>query len=170
MKALHDIAIMKVAERDIYLAYYTLDRLETVPKTVGYLYKAKKFLEGAISMVKKKFKEGISHLDELAGDQELHEVLRPLVYSYRAFGNFSEGNIEQAVADYEHLKNHFSISPGDQYNNLLCQGIQKANLKKWEEAYLMFTQAQKMNSSKIEPKFYLAVDFLDPDPKNNSFH
>lgn len=157
LKAIHEIALVRIEERDIYQAYYTLDRLENIPKTVGYLYKAKQFLEGAISMVKKKFKDGINFFDLLVNDDELDNMLKPLVLSYRAFGNFSEGNIELALADYNILKGKHQLFPGDEYNLLLCEGVLAANENRWNTARQKFDWAGRMNPSKIEPKFYLAV-------------
>lgn len=124
---------------------------------MGYLYKAKQFLEGAISMVKKKFKEGINFFDLLVNDDEIDGMLKPLVFSYRAFGNFSEGNIEAALADYNTLKVKHQLSPGDEYNLLLCEGIMAANENRWNTARQKFEWAGRMNPSKIEPRFYLAV-------------
>lgn len=157
LKALHEIALIRIEERDIYQAYYTLDRLESIPKSIGYLYKAKQFLEGAISIMKKKYKEGLNYLDELVSDEELHEQLRPLVLSYRAYGNFSEGNIEKALADYEFLREWNQSLEGDDYNMELCQGVLVAQKKNWEEAKKHFEKAKRMSPAKIEPKFYLAV-------------
>lgn len=157
LKAIHEVVLIRVEERDIYQAYYTLDRLDNIPKTVGYLYKVKQFLEGAISMVKKKFKEGLEHFDPLVNDTELDPMLRPLVLSYRAFGNFSEGNIEAAHEDYNTLKSRHQLSPGDEYNLLLCEGILAANEQRWNTTRQKFEWAGRMNPSKIEPKFYLAI-------------
>lgn len=169
LKAIHEIALMRIEERDIYQAYYTLDRLDNIPKSVGYLYKARQFLEGAISMVKKKFKEGIEHLDPLIDDQELDPQLRPMVYSYRAYGNFAEGNIDAALKDYTHLKSKNQLMPGDEYNVLLCEGILAANESRWNTAKQKFEWASRMNPVKIEPKFYLAVRVFDVDSQDNFF-
>lgn len=158
LKALHEVALIRIEERDIYQAYYTLDRLDSIPKSVGYLYKARQFLEGAISMVKKKFKEGLEYLDPLVDDQELDPQLKPLVLSYRAYGNFAEGNIELALSDYSKLKSQNHLSVGDEYNVLLCEGILAANEARWNTSKQKFEWAARMNPSKIEPKFYLAVD------------
>lgn len=157
LKALHEIALIRIEERDIYQAYYTLDRLDSIPKTVGYLYKARQFLEGAISMVKKKFKEGLEYLDLLLDDEELDPQLKPLVLSYRAYGNFAEGNIDNALADYAKLKSQNQLSIGDEYNVLLCEGILASNESRWNTAKQKFEWASRMNPTKIEPKFYLAV-------------
>lgn len=157
LKAIHEVALIRIEERDIYQAYYTLDRLDNIPKSVGYLYKARQFLEGAISMVKKKFKEGLEHLDALVDDEELDPQLRPLVLSYRAYGNFAEGHIETALKDYSKLKTQNQLSVGDEYNVLLCEGILAANESRWNTAKQKFEWASRMNPSKIEPKFYLAV-------------
>lgn len=169
LKALHEVTLIRIEERDIYQAYYTLDRLDNIPKSVGYLFKAKQFLEGAISMVKKKFKEGLEYLDTLIDDQEIDPQLRPLVLSYRAYGNFAEGNIEIALSDYQKLKSQNQLSVGDEYNVLLCEGILAANESRWNTSKQKFEWASRMNPTKIEPKFYLAVDQSNSDFEYNLF-
>lgn len=157
LKSIHEIALIRIEERDIYQAYYTLDRLDSIPPNVGYLQKSKTFLEGAISMVKKKFKEGLEYLDKLVNEEDLDKLLKPLVLSYRAFGNFSEGNIQAALADYNTLKSRHQLTAGDEYNLLLCEGILAANDSRWNTARQKFEWANRMNPSKIEPRFYLAI-------------
>lgn len=157
LKALHEIALIRIGERDIYQAYYTLDRLETIPSNVPYLQLAKKFLEGAISMVKKKYREGLEHLEGLSSAEDLTPQLKPLVLSYRAFGHFCEGSIEQALQDYEALQKRGELSEGDEYNKQLCQGVLRAEEQRFDESLSFFTRAQRMSPGKIEPKFYLAV-------------
>ncbi len=157
LKSLHDIALIRMEERDVYQAYHTLDRLERMPANVPYFTKAKIFLEGAISMVKKKCLEGVEFLSSLINDEELHVELRPLVYSYRAYGYFCQGLIEEAISDYEALQKDNHLSECDDYNLLLCKGILKARLKKWSESEKLFRSANSIYPTKIEPKFYIEV-------------
>lgn len=157
LKALHEIMLIRVEERDIYQAYYTLDRLEDLLKGPGFLVKAKQFLEGAVSMMKKKYREGLGFLDELVDDQDLHDQLKPLVLSYRAYGNFHEGNIELAAKDYKALKDKGASMESDEYNLELCLGVLHAIKKEWDVSAKRFESARRISPAKIEPRFYQAV-------------
>lgn len=167
LKSLHDIALIRMEERDVYQAYHTLDRLERMPTNVPYFTKAKIFLEGAISMVKKKYLEGVEFLSKLINDEDLHVELRPLVYSYRAYGHFCLGSIEEAINDYETLQKDNHMSECDDYNLLLCKGILKARLKKWLESEKLFRAANAIYPTKIEPRFYIEVNSASSDPPDH---
>lgn len=169
LKSLHDIALIRMEERDVYQAYHTLDRLERTPSNVPYFSKAKTFLEGAISMVKKKYVEGVQHLSTLINDEDLHVELRPLVYSYRAYGYFCQGSIEEAISDYEALQHDSRLSECDEYNLLLCRGIMKAREKKWGDSEKLFRMAQSIYPTKIEPRFYIEVDSTEQVLRLSSF-
>lgn len=157
IKSLHDIALIKIEERDIYAAYYTLQRVENIPENVKYLHNLKIFLDGAVSMVKKKFKEGLKEFDKIKGSEEINDAIKPMVLSYRAYGNFSLGNIEEALDDYKSLENKNQIMKGDVYNKNLCMGIIEAKKKNFDTAYSYFTQAHQIGKSKIEPPFYIWI-------------
>ena len=89
----------------MYAAYYILDRLEEIPEYCVYLKKCKQFLEGAINLIKKKYYDGTGQIAGLIEDYEgLHESIVPLLYSYRAYGRYCQGEIEQALEDYAFLE------------------------------------------------------------------
>ena len=157
LKSLHDICLIRIEEKDIYQAYHTLDRLETQPANVMYYVKCRKFVEGCLSMVKKKFREGVELLDSVVDDSDLHVQLRPLVYSYRAYGLFSEGELEKAMEDYRLLEKNNQMMECDRYNVLLVRGILSGREKKYQESKQFFTEAHNLQPNKIEPRFYLAV-------------
>lgn len=160
LKALHEIMLIRVEERDIYQAYYTLDRLEDLQRGPSYLMKAKQFLEGAVSMMKKKYREGLGFLDDLVDEPDLHDQLKPLVWSYRAYGNFHEGSVETAAKDYRALKDKGLAMESDEYNLELCTGVLSALNKEWENSARRFEIARRISPAKIEPRFYQAVGLL----------
>jgi tetratricopeptide (TPR) repeat protein len=165
LKSLHNIALIRIEERDLYQAYHTLDRLETIPSSFAVIANTKAFLEGAISLVKKKYNEGILAMDTLVlmesedavKEMAIAEELKPLIRSFRAYGNFCEGNIGLAISDFEELEKRKQLSFIDQYNLQLCLGVTAAELKGFEEARKHFLKAKQMNPNKIEPRFYLAI-------------
>lgn len=157
LKSLHDITLIKIKQRNIYAAYYTLDRLEEVPESLGYIQDLKIFLEAAVHLMKRKFKEGVDMLDKLGINTEIDENVKPLINSYRAFGNFSLGNIKDALDDYEYLSENCLQSDSDVFNMLLCKGIVATKNRMYKEAKQNFQNARKMNQKSIEPAFYLAM-------------
>ena len=67
-------------------------------------------------MVKKKYKDGLAFLTPLVNDKELDASLRSLVISYKAYGEFSEGGVVEALKDYKELIRQDKLSEGDNYN------------------------------------------------------
>jgi tetratricopeptide (TPR) repeat protein len=176
IKSLHDIAIIRIKECDIYAAYYTLDRVEEIPETVSNLHNLKIFLEGAVNMIKKKFKLGLECMEKLSGsgnkfsdkdvsssdvkkDQfdrvDINENIKPLILSYKAFGLFSLGKIPAAHYNYRLLEEMGQIASGDVYNKYLCEGILAARSFNFDTALEKFESAQALGKIKIEPPFYI---------------
>jgi tetratricopeptide (TPR) repeat protein len=176
IKSLHDIAIIKIKECDIYAAYYTLDRVEEIPENISNLHNLKVFLEGAVNMIKKKFKLGLECMEKLSGsssnegdvsssdtyvkkDQfdrvDIHESIKPLILSYKAYGLFSVGKIPAAHYNYRLLEEMGQIRQGDIYNKYLCEGILAARSFDFDTAQEKFEAAKDLGQSKIEPPFYI---------------
>lgn len=94
LKSICDITAIRILERDIYLAYYTLDRVEDIPVEMENMYNLKLFLDGAVNMIKKKYKEGLEILNKVTPDK-LHEpMVRKILPSYVAYGKFCSGQLE----------------------------------------------------------------------------
>lgn len=157
LKAIHDIALIRIEEKDIYSAYSTIDRLDEIPNSALYLQNLKIFLEGAVSMIKKKFDEGIGYLDKIISLSDIHDSVKPLIISYKAYGEFSLGKIEGALNGYEALEQMQSCSKSDSYNKDLCLGILNVRNKKFSVGEKYFLEAQSKDPSKIEPEFYLWI-------------
>jgi hypothetical protein len=85
-KALYEIAKIKIELRDYYSAFYTLCRADYLDVDKKALEKFRIFTDGVTFLMKRKYREGIEHLSQLAKSENLSDFLRPLVYSYRAYG------------------------------------------------------------------------------------
>lgn len=157
LKSLHDITLIKIKQRNIYAAYYTLDRLDRIPEGLEYVKDLKTFLEAAVHLMKKKFKEGVELLDTIQEESEIDENVKPLINSYRAFGNFSLGNIKKSLEDYKLLEKSSQQVDSDKYNMLLCKGIIACKERNFKEARQAFSSAKKLNQKSVEPGFYLAM-------------
>lgn len=138
-----------------------MDRLEKIPEGVNYIKDLKTFLEAAINLMKKKYLLGVDLLNNIGEDSEVDEMVKNLVYSYRAFGNFSLGKIKEAFSDYEILRKRGKESDSDIYNMYLCKGIQAASKNNFKEAKISFNNALNINKKSVEPKFYLAMLTLE---------
>lgn len=157
LKSLHDITLIKIKQRNIYAAYYTLDRLDRIPEGMDYIKDLKIFLEAAVHMMKRKFNEGIDLLCSIKEDSQIDEKIKPLIHSYRAFGYFSLGRIEEALNDYNILDNDNLGSESDEYNSLLCNGILETRNRNFLKAKKCFEKSFEKNKKSVEPGFYLAM-------------
>lgn len=162
LKSLHDLAIIRIMQRDIYLAFYTLDRLDPPPniavegKTpLGLLYE---FLNGAIHLQKRKFKEGIEVMESLDLSYFANEtIVQQMVNSYLAYGYFSLGQFEKAAQIYATMEPKGWMSDSDKYNHLLTKGVLLGESEEYPQAKECFESAKAMYSIKVEPTFYLVI-------------
>ena len=90
-KALYEIAKIKIELRDYYQAFYTLCRADYLDVDKKSLEKFRIFTDGVTFLMKRKFKEGIENLTGLINKENLGDFLKPLAYSYRAYGYFCLG-------------------------------------------------------------------------------
>ena len=155
IRSLQNIALIKIKERDIYAAYYTLERIEKIPDSIPCLKHLKIFLDGAVSMIKKKFEEGLESINQITNTNDIDDDIKPLIISYRAYGLFSLGRINQALLEYKKLESQDQLNKGDEYNKYLCLGILDAEKCSFETALEFFSKAQELDRTKIEPPFYI---------------
>ena len=157
IKSIYDMALIRVAERDFYLAYYTLDRIESIPTEIEYLYQLKVFLDGAVHMIKKKYKPGLDCLAAFDHTKVSDPDVARLALSLRAFGHFNLGEISPALELYNRLEAEGLISEGDVYNKEICRGILAGEAGEYLQAEQHFRRAEQLNRLKVEPYFYIAV-------------
>lgn len=161
LKSLFDLAIIRIQERDIYLAYYTLDRIEEIPEDLPALFHLKIFLNGAVNMIKKKFKDGLEDLKKLDMNRLKECDIESLALSYQAYGLFCLGKIDESQEILKEMEKRRSLVEGDTYNKLLCQGILNGETKKFAEARAYFERARSIFRLKVEPTFYIVVPIND---------
>jgi hypothetical protein len=84
----------------------------------------KLFTEGSTSIMKRKLKRGIENLSILCRKENLSDQLRPLVYSFRAYGYFCQHKFSNAINDLKSLtKLGYKLDRACQYNYSLLEGI-----------------------------------------------
>ena len=98
-KAIYDIAKIKIEMRDFYQAYHTLQRVDYLDVDQKVFEKFRLFIDGVTYLMKRKHEDGIKNLTTLVKTQTLGDFLKPLVYSYRAYGYFCLGKHQKALND-----------------------------------------------------------------------
>jgi len=68
------------------------------------LEKFRIFTDGVTFLMKRKYKEGIENITNLIKNFSVGEFLKPLVYSYRAYGYYCLGKHEKALNDLIHIE------------------------------------------------------------------
>ena len=157
LRSIFDLAVIRLHERDIYLAFYTLSRIEDVPEDLNSMCQLKLFLNGAVNMIKKKFQDGMDDFSKVDVLKLKEPMIESLMMSYQAYGNFCLGGISQALEMYTALEQRQQLVEGDVYNKLMCQGIISGEDQKFENAKSYFEKAKSIFRTKVEPTFYLAV-------------
>lgn len=161
LRSLYDLALIRIMERDIYLAYYTLERIEEIPEEIHSLFQLKLFLNGAVHMMKKKFREGIDSLSNVDFDKLKEPMIESLVKSYLAYGFFCLGDIAEALTIYQQLGKESQLIEGDTYNMYLSQGVLDGEKEEFQKAIKNFEKAKTLFRIKVEPTFYLVVFGFD---------
>lgn len=159
LSSIYDLTVIRILDRDIYLAYYTLDRVENIPEEQTGLCQLLLFLNGAVNMLKRKFQDGLAELEKIALEKLRESELVKLVHSYRAYGLFSLDRVVEALGVYNLIEEQQWMKEGDRYNKLLCQGIILGQEKRFEEAQTCFEEARQMFMLRVEPTFYLCVAY-----------
>lgn len=102
-KSIYEIAKIKIEMRDFYGASYTLERAESLDVDKKVLEKIKLFTDGSTLLMKKKIKRGVDILSQLIKKQNINEYIRPLAYSFRAYGYFCQCKYTHALNDLDAL-------------------------------------------------------------------
>lgn len=97
-------------KNDFYSAYYTLNRGKFVKVEEKYLAKLKRFIEGIVHLMKKKFEKGVVCLSDVESKFKIGDFLKTIIYGYRAYGYFCLGRHEEALLDYRKLEKIVSLT------------------------------------------------------------
>lgn len=159
-KALFEISKIKIELRDFYQAYHTLQRAEYLSVDVKSLEKFRIFTDGVTFLMKRKHKEGIKHLTNLVKNFSLSDFIKPLVYSYRAYGYFCLSKHSKALSDLQFIETFTKLEKPSLYNKIVCEGILAASNNQFELAMNHFNKAIKTAPAKMEPHFYKAITFI----------
>ena len=131
-RALYKLALIKIKEKDFYGALHTLHR------THGKLQSKKKlslyqYTEAIISLMKRKFTEGIMILSTIIEENVLKEYTHNC-YLYRAYGYYAKGEYELSINDYKIASLINNLDKASEFNFSISQAIVKCNEDNYKEA------------------------------------
>jgi len=110
--------------------------------------------------MKRKYKEGVDHLTNLINNFAVSSFLKPLLYSYRAYGYICLSKHGKALTDLQTIEKQSPLDKASAYNKLICEGINSASQNQFEQALSYFLKAQKLLPNKMEPYFYRATTLI----------
>lgn len=118
--ALYEIAKLRIQQRDFYEAHYNLKRATFFGFKLKKLNNYKLFTEGVIFLMKRKTKTAVKLLTQVVEKLEPEEYIYPLVFLYRAYGNFIIEEYDKALKDYIKASSLKKQNLSAFYNQLLC--------------------------------------------------
>jgi tetratricopeptide (TPR) repeat protein len=119
------------------------------------------FIEGVMTMMKKKSEEALKILSQLASSRKCDEMkLTPLVNKYFGYGYFKLSEFAKSIAYYQKIKPS-EMDESSSYNKLLAEGIELADKQhRFPEAMGKFNQAKAVYPQKVEPYIYIAMAII----------
>ena len=74
-------------------------------------------------LMKRKFKEGTECLTSMVKGGNISDFLKPMLYTYRAYGYFCLGKYQKALNDFNYIGSFSKLDKACSYNKYLCEGI-----------------------------------------------
>lgn len=96
------------------------------------LEKFRMFTEGVTFLMKRKYKEGVDQLSNLITNFASSDFLRPLLYSYRAYGLICLADHGKALSDLQTIEKMSALDKASTYNKVICEGIMNASQNQFE--------------------------------------
>lgn len=137
-RAICKLALIKIKEKDFYGALHTLHR------TFGKMQSKKKlalyhYTEGVISLMKRKFIDGISLLTGLIEENILKEYTQSC-YVYRAYGHYAKSEYLLAIKDYKSSLAYGELDKASEFNFLISQVVGLCGEKNYKKAWVFLKQ------------------------------
>ena len=155
--------------RDFYGASYTLERAESLDVDKKVLEKIKLFTDGSTFLMKKKIKKGVDILSQLIKKQNINEYIRPLAYSFRAYGYFCQCKYTHSLNDLDTLEKFgYELDSASQYNKSLLEGVLACLNNRFEESLLKLGHAEKMRPTPADPSIYRGLTLITMHNRGSS--
>ena len=165
--AIYNLGAIKIKQRDYYGAMFTFQRGVDLGLEIEEQKILKNYVESILSLMKRKFKEGVSMLSKIIRSKNplIHEYIGNC-YAFRGYGYASLEEHEKAVKDLNVASNLQTLDKSSEYNLMISKAILIAE-KDPEEALKLFSDARKGFPNNIEPMIYsAAINFRLAQIKN----
>jgi tetratricopeptide (TPR) repeat protein len=158
--AIYDLGAIKIKQKDYYGAMYTFKRATDINLEVKEQKVLKGYVEAILSLMKRKFKEGISLLNTII--KKKNPLIQEYVgncYCFRGYGYASIEKHEQAVRNLNSASKIQALDNASKYNLQVSTAIIKAD-KEPNDALALLEEASKDFPKNIEPLAYQAAIYL----------
>ena len=155
--AIYDLGAIKIKQKDYYGAMHTFKRASDINLEVKEQKVLKGYVEAILSLMKRKFKEGISLLSRII--KKKHSLIQEYIgncYSFRGYGYASIEKHEQAVRNLNSASKIQVLDNASKYNLQISSSILISE-KEPNEALLLLEEAAKDFPKNIEPLAYSAA-------------
>ncbi len=120
------------------------------------------FIEGVMTMMKKKSDEALKLLGQLTPLSRKCEEMKlgSLINKYFGYGHFKLSEYAKSIASYQKIK-AADMDESSNYNRLLAEGIELADRHhRFPDAIGKFNQAKAVYPQKVEPYIYIAMTII----------
>ena len=166
--AIYNLGAIKIKQKDYYGAMYTFKRATDLAHEVKEQKILKGYVDSILSLMKRKFKDGISLLSRII--KKKHPLIQEYIgncYAFRGYGYASIENHEQAVKNLTTASKIQVLDNASKYNLTISSAILKSD-KEPQESLALFEEASKEFPKNIEPLAYQAAVHLAQSRKASS--
>ncbi|CAG9313397.1 unnamed protein product [Blepharisma stoltei] len=172
-QAVFHLGALKIRERDFYGALHTFKRING-QKEIKDQKTLRHYAEAVISLMKRKYKEGITYFSKLIknGDSIIQEYLGNC-YAYRAYGYCALNKFDKALQDFKKASLISTLNKASLYNQCLAHGLKDAKKGDFQSALNYLSKSHKHFNKNPDPLVYHAAILLhiayEASPPNDIF-
>ena len=159
--AIFQLGLIKIRQKDFYGAMFTLRRARDAKTQSKDQQTLKTYAEAVLSLMKRKFKEGIALLSKLIKRKSvILSEFEASLFAYRGYGLSALQKHAKAVKDFRACQQVKELDSATNYNKAISQGIVASETSDYEKALRYFDRAQQLFPANMEPIAYKALALL----------
>ena len=158
--AIYNLGAIRIKQKDYYGAMYTFKRATDLDNEVKEQKILKGYVDAILSLMKRKFKEGIALLSRIIAKK--HPLIQEYIgncYAFRGYGYASIEKHDQAIKNLATAGKIQILDNASKYNLTISSAILKSD-KEPEESLHLFEEASKDFPRNTEPLAYQAAVHL----------
>ena len=158
--AIYNLGAIRIKQKDYYGAVYTFKRATDLDFEVKEQKILKGYVDAILSLMKRKFKEGISLLSRIISKK--HPLIQEYIgncYAFRGYGYASIEKHEQALKNLTTASKIQILDNASKYNLTISSAVLKSD-KDPQESLRLFEEASKDFPKNTEPLAYQAAVHL----------